>query len=52
MQLLKNGCEYILFRTDFYFNEYLLAIESHERTHVDRGLIFDDKRQRNARKET
>ena len=23
----KNGCEYILFRIDVYFTEYLLAVE-------------------------
>ena len=45
IQVVKNGCEYILFRTDAYFNEYLLAIESKERTHVDRDLIFEEKRQ-------
>ena len=46
MQVVKNGCEYILFRTGVYFNEYLLAVESNERTHVDRDLIFEDKRQK------
>ena len=46
LQVIKNGCEYILFRTDVYYNEYLLAVESNERTHVDRDLIFEEKRQK------
>ena len=46
MQVVKNGCEHILFRTDVYFNEYLLAVESNERKHVDRDLIFEDKKQK------
>ena len=46
IQVVKNECEYILFRTDVYFNEYLLAVESNERTHVDRDLIFEDKIQK------
>ena len=52
IQVVKNECEYILFRTDVYFNEYLLAVESNERTHVDRDLIFENKRQKSASKET
>ena len=46
IQVVKNECEYILFRTDVYFNEYLLAVESNERTHVDRDLIFEEKKQK------
>ena len=46
MQVVKNGCEYILFRTGVCFNEYLLAVESNERTHVDRDLIFEEKKQK------
>ena len=44
MQVDKNGSEYILFRIDVYFTEYLLAIEIDEKRHVDRDLIFEKKR--------
>ena len=50
MQVVKNGCEHILFRTDVYFNEYLLAVESNERKHVDRDLIFEDKKQKRQKR--
>ena len=30
-QVGKNGCEYILFRIDVYFTEYLLAVETDEK---------------------
>ena len=43
MQANKNGCEYILFRIDVYFIEYLLAAEIDEKVHTDRGLIFEKK---------
>ena len=46
IQVVKNGCEYILFITDVYFNEYILAVEGNERKHVDRDLIFEEKRQK------
>ena len=42
----KNGCEYILFRIDVYFTEYLLAAEIDEKGHTDRDLIFEEKRQK------
>ena len=29
-----------------YFNDYLLAVESNERKHVDRDLFFEEKRQK------
>ena len=32
IQVDKNGCEYILFRIDVYFTEYLLAVEIDEKT--------------------
>ena len=50
MQVVKNGCEDILFRTDVYFNEYLLAVESNERKHVDTDLIFEEKRQKRQKR--
>ena len=46
IQVDKNGCEYILFRVDVYFTEYLLAVEIDEKKHVDRNIIFEEKRQK------
>ena len=45
-QVDESGCEYILFRIDIYFTEYLLAIEIDEKGHTDRDLIFEEKRQK------
>ena len=45
IQVDKSGCQYILFRINVYFTEYLLAIEIDEKGHTDRDLIFDEKRQ-------
>ena len=42
----KNGWEYILFRIHAYLNKFLLALEIHEKGHTDRGLIFEEKRQK------
>ena len=44
-QVDKNGPEYILFRIDVYFFEYLLAVEIDEKIQTDRDLIFEEKRQ-------
>ena len=41
----KNGCKYILFRTDVYFNKFLSAVEIDEKGHTDRDSIFEEKRQ-------
>ena len=41
IQVDKNGCEYILFRIDVYFTEYLSAVEINEKKHVGRDLIFE-----------
>ena len=47
IQVHKNGCEYILFRNDVYFTEYLLTREIDEKKiYVDRDLIFEEKRQK------
>ena len=46
MQVDKNGCKYILFITDVYFNEFLLAVEIDEKGHTDRDIIFEEKRQK------
>ena len=45
IQVDKNGCRYILFRIDVYFNKFLLAVEIDEKDHTDRDLIFEKKRQ-------
>ena len=45
IQVDKSGCQYILFRINVYFTEYLLAIEIDEKGHTDRDLLFDEKRQ-------
>ena len=42
-QVDKNGCQYILFRIDVYFNKFLLAIEIDEKGHTDRDFIFEEK---------
>ena len=36
-----NGCKYILFRIDVYFDEFLLAAEIDEKGHTDRDLTFE-----------
>ena len=46
MQVDKNGCKYILFIIDVYFNEFLLAVEIDEKGHTDRDFIFEEKRQK------
>ena len=45
IQTDKNGCQYILYRIDVYFTEYLLAVEVDEKDHIDRDFIFEKKRQ-------
>ena len=40
IQVDKNGCEYILFRIDVYFTEYLLAVEIDEKTTCWQGPYF------------
>ena len=46
IQVDKNGCKYILFRIDVYFNKFLLAVEIDEKGHTDRDLLFEEKRQK------
>ena len=50
IQVDENGCEYILFRIDVYFTEYLLAVEIDEKVHTGRELIFEEKRQEALKK--
>ena len=45
IQVDKNGHEYILYRIDVVFSEYLWAVEIDEKGQTDRDLIFDEKRQ-------
>ena len=45
IQVDKNGCKYILFRIDVYFNKFLLAVEIGKKGHSDKDLIFPEKRQ-------
>ena len=51
MQVDKNGCEYILFRINVYFTEYLLAVEI-DKSFFGRYLIFEEKRQKALEKKT
>ena len=44
IQVDNNDQEYILFRIDIYFTEYVLAVEIDEKGRTDRDLIFEDKR--------
>ena len=46
IQFDKNGCKYILFRTDVYFNKFLLTVEIDEKWHTDRDFIFEEKKQK------
>ena len=45
LQVDKNGCKYILFRIDTYFNKLLLAVEIDEKGQTDRDSIFEENRQ-------
>ena len=42
----KNDREYILFRIDVYFTEYVLAVEIDKQNHEGRELIFEKKKKR------
>ena len=46
IQVDKNERKYILFRIDVYFTEYPLAVEVDEKGHIDRDLIFEEKRRK------
>ena len=43
IQVDENEREYILFRIDVYFTKCFLEIEIDEKSHTDRGLIFEEK---------
>ena len=40
IQVDKNGCEYISFRIDVYFTEYLLAVEIDEKKNMFTETLF------------
>ena len=46
IQVDNSDQEYILFRVNIYFTEYFLAVEIDEKGHIDRDLIFEEKRQK------
>ena len=46
IQVGDKGQQYILFRIDIYLTEYCLAVETDEKGHTDRDLIFEEKRQK------
>ena len=43
IQVDKNGCEYIIFRTDVYFTEYLLAVRIGEKNKLAEVLFLRRK---------
>ena len=45
VQTDKNRREYILFIIDVCFTKYFLAVEINEKDHIDRDLIFEERRQ-------
>ena len=46
IQAYNNGQQYILFRIDIYFTKYCLAVETDEKGHTNKDLIFEQKRQK------
>ena len=46
IQVDDKDQQYILFRIDIYLTEYCLAVETDEKGHTDRDLIFEGKRQK------
>ena len=51
MKVDKIGWEYVLFRIDVYFTEYILAVGIDEKGHKGIGLIFEEKRQKALEKD-
>ena len=51
IQVHNNDQEYTLFRIDIYFIKYFLAVEIDEKSHTDRDLLFEEKRQKAIKKE-
>ena len=50
IQVDKNGQQYILFKIDIYLAKCCLALEIDEKGHIDRDLIFEEKRQKTLEK--
>ena len=50
IQVDNNGQQYILFRIDFYFTKYCLAVEIDEKGHTDIDHEFEKKKTRGIRK--
>ena len=46
IQADKNGSKYILSRIDIYFRGCFLVVETDEKGHTDRDIIFEKKRQK------
>ena len=46
IQVAENGCKYILFRIDVYFYSVSLSRKNWWKGHIDRDLIFEEKRQK------
>ena len=46
IQVDDKDQQYILFRIDIYLTEYCLAVETDEKVHTGRDLIFEEKRQK------
>ena len=40
----ESGHNYILFRVDFNFSKYILAVEVDGKVHTDRDLIFEKRK--------
>ena len=45
IQVDENGCKYKLIKIDIYFSECFSALEIDEKGHIDRDIIFEEKRQ-------
>ena len=52
IQVDKNGCEYISFRIDVYFTEYLLAVEIDEKKTCLQRPYFWGEKAKSTRKKT
>ena len=50
MQANNNEFKCMLFRINIYFSEFFLAVESDEKRHTDRDIIFEEKRQKALQK--
>ena len=51
-QAHKNGCEYMLFRIDVYFTEYLLAVEIDKKKNMLTETLFLSRKDKKHYKKT